>query len=37
MSRIKLQLMLALFWFVSAYLAAGALFSWQWALALRLV
>jgi hypothetical protein len=30
-NRTKLQLLLALFWFVSAYLAAGALLPWEWA------
>lgn len=30
-NRIKLQLVLALFWFISAYLAMGALLPWQWA------
>jgi hypothetical protein len=29
--RIKLQVLLALFWFVSVYLAIGALLSWEWA------
>ncbi len=28
---VKLQLILALFWFVSAYLAIGALLPWEWA------
>jgi hypothetical protein len=31
MNRIKLQLILAAFWFVSAYLAIDALFPWEWA------
>lgn len=31
MNRVKLQLTLALFWFVSVYLAMGALISWEWA------
>lgn len=30
-SRIKRQLALALFWFISAYLASGALLPWTWA------
>jgi hypothetical protein len=30
-NRTKLQLFLAIFWFVSAYLAAGALLPWEWA------
>ncbi len=30
-NRIKWQLVLALFWFVSAYLAMGAVLSWTWA------
>ncbi len=29
--RIKWQLVLALFWFVSAYLAIGAILPWEWA------
>ena len=36
LNRIKLQLILAMFWFISAYLAAGALLpskwsAWEWA------
>ncbi len=31
MNRVKLQLILAVFWFVSAYLAVGALLPWEWA------
>ncbi len=31
LNRIKLQIALALFWFVSAYLAIGALLPWSWA------
>lgn len=30
-NRAKLQLILATFWFVSAYLAIGALLPWEWA------
>ena len=31
LNRIKWQLVLASFWFVSAYLAMGALLPWEWA------
>ena len=31
LNRVKLQLILASFWFVSVYLALGALVPWQWA------
>jgi hypothetical protein len=30
-NRLKLQLLLALFWFASVYVAMGALLSWEWA------
>ena len=30
MKRIRLQLVLAAFWFVSAYLAASAVLPWEW-------
>jgi len=30
-NRLKLQLILALFWFASAYLATAALIPWEWA------
>ncbi|MDX1521224.1 MAG: hypothetical protein R3264_06330 [Anaerolineae bacterium] len=31
LNRIKVQVTLALFWFASAYLAMGAIISWEWA------
>jgi hypothetical protein len=31
LNRIKLQLLLAMFWFISAYLAIGAVLPWEWA------
>jgi hypothetical protein len=31
LNRIKLQILLAFFWFSSAYLAMGALVPWEWA------